>query len=404
MSELNPIIYRLRGDKVIWTVVLLLSLTSLAAVYSSSCSLALREGKTTFDILLRQLSSIVLGLTALYICYKIPLKYYRSFANILMLVSIGLLIATIFVGKSINSASRWIEIFGLSFQPSEIAKICTILYIAKIVEKNNLETFKKFTLLILVPVSIVLVLILWGSASQALLLAFICCLILYISDVKRSHLLKSAGIIGAGLILILLLHFSFGIFGRIDTAISRIKNNDTEQLNNKNLSPEDRKELENSTFQKRMAKVAVSSAGIIGKGPGKSTQRYVLPHPYSDFIYAIIVEEYGLIGGVIVLMLYLWLLFRCMTLAYSCTKPFSRIVVIGLGLMITFQALLHMMVNVTLIPVTGHTLPLVSLGGTSIIIMGGAFGIILSISRTIEITKENNTKKIEVNVGEENYN
>jgi cell division protein FtsW len=153
-----------------------------------------------------------------------------------------------------------------------------------------------------------------------------------------------------------------------------------------------------------MAKVAVSSSGIIGKGPGKSTQRYVLPHPYSDFIYAIIVEEYGLIGGVAVLMFYLWLLFRCMTLAYSCTKPFSRKIVIGLGLMITFQALLHMMVNVTLIPVTGHTLPLVSLGGTSIIIMGGAFGIILSISRTIEITKENNTKKIEVNVREENYN
>ena len=153
-----------------------------------------------------------------------------------------------------------------------------------------------------------------------------------------------------------------------------------------------------------MAKVAVSSVGILGKGPGKSTQRYVLPHPYSDFIYAIIVEEWGLIGGVVVLMLYLWLLFRCMTLAYACTKVFSMMLVIGLGLTISLQALLHMMVNVTLIPVTGHTLPLVSLGGTSLVIMGGAFGIILSVSRTIEVTKEKNQIKNEENVSKEDNN
>jgi len=130
----------------------------------------------------------------------------------------------------------------------------------------------------------------------------------------------------------------------------------------------------------------------------------VLPHPYSDFIYAIIVEEWGLIGGVVVLMLYLWLLFRCMTLAYACTKVFSMMLVIGLGLTISLQALLHMMVNVTLIPVTGHTLPLVSLGGTSLVIMGGAFGIILSVSRTIEVTKEKNQIKNEENVSKEDNN
>lgn len=404
MNDPDSIIHRLRGDKVIWTVVLLLSLISIAAVYSSSSSLALREDKSTFDILLRQLRFVVFGLTALYVCYKLPLKWYRSLANIGLIVSIGLLVATLVVGKSLNDAERWISIFGLSFQPAEIAKICTILYLAKVLEDRKLETFKEYAIWILAPLGIVLVLILFGSASQALLLGAVSFLLLFISEVKRSHLLKTAGIAVVALGVVLILNLSFGMFDRIDTAISRFKHNDTEQLNNKNLTPEQKKIIDKNTYQKRMAKVAISSVGILGKGPGKSTQRYVLPHPYSDFIYAIIVEEWGLGGGVIVLMLYLWLLFRCMTLAYSCTKVFSMMLVIGLGLTISLQALLHMMVNVTLIPVTGHTLPLVSLGGTSLVIMGGAFGIILSVSRTIEVTKEKNQIKKEENVSKEDNN
>jgi len=404
MSEPDSIIHRLRGDKVIWTVVLLLSLISIAAVYSSSSSLALREDKSTFDILLRQLRFVVFGLTALYICYKFPLKWYRNLAVAGLIVSIGLLIATLFVGKSLNDADRWISIFGLTFQPAELAKICTMIYLAKVLEDHKFETFKEYAVWILGPIGLVLVLILFGSASQALLLGAVCFLVLFISEIRRSYIWRTIGLAIGAMILVLLLHFSFGMFERVDTAISRFKHNDTEKLDNKYLTLEERQQYEKNTFQKRMAKVAVSSVGILGKGPGKSTQRYVLPHPYSDFIYAIIVEEWGLLGGIVVLMLYLWLLFRCMTLAYACTKVFSMMLVIGLGLTISLQALLHMLVNVTLIPVTGHTLPLVSLGGTSLVIMGGAFGIILSVSRTIEVTKEKNQKLNEANVSEENNN
>ena len=147
-----------------------------------------------------------------------------------------------------------------------------------------------------------------------------------------------------------------------------------------------------------MAKIAIASANIIGKGPGKSTQRYVLPHPYSDFIYSIIVEEWGLAGGVTVLLLYLWFLFRCIAIARNCTKMFSAILVIALGLLITTQAMLHILVNVSLLPVTGHTLPLISLGGTSLIIMSSAFGIILAVSRSVE------SGKVKVNPDEETQN
>jgi len=388
MSEGVTIIHRLKGDKVIWTVVLLLSLISIAAVYSSSSSLALREEKSTFDILMRQLRFVLFGLTALFICYKFPLRWYRNLAIPSLGLSIILLIATLIVGKSFNDADRWISIMGLTFQPAEITKVCTILYLAKVLEDHKFETFREYVGWVLVPTGIVMILILAGSASQALLLGTVVFFVLFISEIKREFIWKTLGLALIALIVVLILHFSFGLFERIDTAESRLMHSDTELLQNKNLSPKERSLLEKNTFQKRMARVAISTSSIIGKGPGKSTQRYVLPHPYSDFIYAIIVEEWGLIGGIIVLMLYLWLLFRCMTLAYSCTKVFSMMLVIGLGLTISLQALLHMMVNVTLIPVTGHTLPLVSLGGTSLVIMGGAFGIILSVSRTIEVSKE----------------
>ncbi len=383
----DSFVNRLKGDKIIWIIVLALSLISIAAVYSSSSSLAFREGKTTFSFLLKQMRFVIFGLTTLYICSRVPLGWYRKISILGMIVSIGLLIATILMGTTLNDAERWISIFGVSFQPSEIAKIALMLYLAKVLEDHTFETFKEFAIWVLAPLGTMLLLILNGSASTALILGGLSFLILIIGGVKWKHLIKSAGIAMLTLLLAVLLNQTFGLFPRIQTLVSRVENFVNKKDIDESLKSQDKQKLLDKTFQADMAKIAIASANIIGKGPGKSTQRYVLPHPYSDFIYSIIVEEWGLIGGVTVLLLYLWFLFRCIAIARNCTKLFSAILVIALGLLITTQAMLHILVNVSLLPVTGHTLPLVSLGGTSLIIMSSAFGIILAVSRSVESGK-----------------
>lgn len=380
-------INRLKGDKVIWVIVIALSLISIAAVYSSSSSLAFREEKSTFFYLMKQLRFVVLGLTALYICSRIPLGWYRLISYFGLIVSIGLLAATMIMGSKINDAERWITILGISFQPSEIAKITTMLYLAKVLEDHKFETFKEFAIWVVAPLGIVLLLILNGSASTALVLGGLAFLVLLVAGIKASHLLKSIGIAGGLIVIVLIAHFIFGAFPRIATMVSRIKNFTNEKQIEEHLTPQEKQRILDKTFQADMAKIAIASSDGIGKGPGKSTQRYVLPHPYSDFIYSIIVEEWGLAGGVAILMLYLWFLYRCIAIARGCTKIFSAITVIGLGLLITSQAMLHILVNVSILPVTGHTLPLISLGGTSLIIMSSAFGIILAVSRSVENSK-----------------
>lgn len=398
MAEQDSIVYRLRGDKVIWTVVIMLSLISIAAVYSSSSSLAYKKDVSSIHYLLTQMRFVLFGLAALYICYRIPLRLYRWVAYPGMIISAGLLVATAVAGKSLNEADRWLSIFGISFQPSELAKIATVLYVAKVMELHPMEKFREFMLRILVPVGLISILILNGSTSQALLMGASVFLIILVSNTSWKHIIKSIGLVAAAAAIVILLHLAFGIFPRLDTAYNRFRFNDSEQLLDKNLTPAEKQKILDKTHQKRMAKVAIASVGILGKGPGNSTQRYLLPHPYSDFIYTIIIEEWGFLGGALVLLLYLFFLYRCLMLAKMCTKPFTMLVVSGLGLMITLQALLHMLVNVTILPVTGHTLPLISLGGTSLIIISGSFGIILSVSRTIEIGRSKNRETEKENI------
>ena len=387
MEAKESIIHRLKGDKAIWIIVFMLSMISIAAVYSSSSALAFKENRSTIDFLFKQMRFVVFGLTALYICYKIPLGWYRMLSYFGIIISIGLLAATLFFGNKYNDAERWLRIFGISFQPAEIAKIAVILYLSKVLERFTFENFKEFFWWVVSPVSVVVLLILYGSISTAILLSAVAFLMFIIAGIKWSHLIKTAGIAFGVLVLVVLLNLAFGIFPRVETAFSRIKNFTTEQEIHDNLSPAEKQRLMDKTFQADMAKIAVASVGVFGKGPGNSTQRNLLPHPYSDFIYAIIIEEWGFLGGLVVLMLYVWFFTRCIMLSKSCTTTFSSMMVIGLSILITSQALLHICVNVGLLPVTGHTLPLISLGGTSLIIMSGAFGMILSVSRTIENVK-----------------
>lgn len=381
----EPIINRLNGDKVIWIIVFLLSLISIALIYSSSSSLAFKEHTTNFAFLIKQLKFVIMGLVALYLCYRIPLGWYRFLATPALVLSVVLLMLIPIIGKEVNGAKRWIELGGVSFQPTEMAKIAIVLYLARALEVSKLDTFKEFMIRIIAPIGVTCVLIMLGSVSTALFVGLISFCVLFIAGVKWSYLLKAGGIAAAALTLVVILHLSFGIFPRLDTATSRLKKFVVKTEISETLSAEEKQKQADKTFQEDMAKIAISSVGIIGKGPGKSTQRYVLPHPYSDYIYTIIIEEYGLVGGIFVLMLYLWFLYRCIIMVRSCAKVFTAITVGGLGLLITIQAFLHILVNVGILPVTGHTLPLISLGGTSLVILSCAFGVILSVSRTIDI-------------------
>lgn len=388
MENRQSFFFNVKGDRIIWIVVIFLCSISIVSVYSSSSSLAYQAGKSTLFFLIQQMRFVVFGFTALYICYKIPLGWYRMLSYAGIVLSIFLLAATLIVGNKINDAGRWIRILGVSFQPAEFAKIAVILYLAKIMESRPLEHFKEFFYWVIIPISLVLLLILYGSISTGLLLGGVCTLILIIVGVKWRHLFKTALIGIATIGLVILLNLSFGLFPRVDTAISRIKSFTTEQSIDENSTPAQIQKHLDKTYQAKMAKVAVASSSIFGKGPGNSTQRNLLPHPYSDFIYAIIIEEWGLIGGIFILALYIFFFTRSIILAKACTTTFASVMVMGLALLITSQAMLHICVNLGLLPVTGHTLPLVSLGGTSLVIMSGAFGMILSVSRTIEVVKD----------------
>ena len=324
MDEQSSIVYRLKGDKVVWIIIFLLSLISVAAVYSSSSALAFKENKSTIDFLLRQMRFVIFGLTALYICYRIPLKWYRLLSYAGIIISIVLLIATLAFGTSYNEAERWLRIFGITFQPAEIAKISVILYISKILEDHDFKQYKEFFIWVISPVGFIILLILYGSISTGILLSAVIFVMLIIAGVKWMHIIKTTGIALAGLFLILLLNLSFGLFPRMETAINRIKNFKSVEILEESMTPAERQRALDKTFQADMAKIAIASSGIIGKGPGNSTQRNLLPHPYSDFIYAIIIEEWGFLGGLAVLMLYVWFFTRAIMIAKRCTKPFRH--------------------------------------------------------------------------------
>lgn len=379
---------QLRGDSVVWIIIFLLSLISLMAVYSSSNSLAYMTGQKNIHFLFKQARFIGMGLIVIYLTYRIPLGLYRRLAIPAMAITVLLLIMTAISGETINGARRWLKIGGFTIHTSELAKVAVVLYLARIIEKVEFDTFKKFALVVIVPLGLLLLPVFYGSASAGLFIGGVSFIILIIANIKWSYLSKMVLIGAAGLSFIFLLHITTGAFPRIETAINRVKNytsiSNTDD-SEKQLSAEELQRMIDSQHQSKMARVAVASVGIIGKGPGNSTQRDLLPHPYSDFIYAIIIEEWGLLlGGLAVIMLYLWFFARSIFIAQECTTKFAALVALGLAITITGQAMLHIFVNLGILPVTGHTLPLISLGGTSLLIMAAAFGILLSVSRTVE--------------------
>ena len=375
----------IQGDKAIWGIVGLLALFSFLPVYSSSSNLAYLYGDgSTLPYLLRHFSHLVLGFGILYGVHKIPYHYFRGLSIIAMPVIILLLIITMAEGTTIDgaNASRWIRLpfVGITFQTSTLAGVVLMTYVARYLSriKDKTVTFKETILPLWVPVFIVLALILPANFSTTAIFFSMIVMLVFVGG----YPLKYLGIIlGAGLIFLTLFVLTAkafpGVFpNRVDTWISRVENFS------------DDKDTE-ADYQIEKAKIAIASGGVAGLGPGKSVQKNFLPQSSSDFIYAIIVEEFGLLGGMFLMVLYLFLLFRIVVVAHKSTSVFGKLLVIGVGLPIVFRAMINMAVAVELFPVTGQNLPLISSGGTSIWMTCLALGMILSVSAKREaVAKE----------------
>ena len=394
--------WKLKGDRVIWIIVVFFAMISIAAVFSSSSFLASSRGISKVAIFMEQTKSVLMGFLALMICYLIPLRFYRTFSFVIYGVSVLLLLMLFVPGlrAEINGAVRGIKIHGHTFQVFEFAKIGVILYLARALEiwGDSLDDFKQFALKILLPVGVVCLLIMQNSFSSALLIGLISFLILFFMNVSLKNLGITVGIMMAVVLLMFLTYHAFfagrpqrlesgvgKIFNRFGTVEGRLTAHfEKEEQEMEGLSRAELQQLKDKDRQSENAKVAISEGGIFGKGPGKSTQRYSLSMAFSDFIYAFIVEEYGLIGGVFVILLYLIFLFRCIRLCQRCKATYSSVLIAGLSFLITTQAFLHILVNVRILPITGHTLPLISHGGTAYLVLSGAFGMILSVNKQLE--------------------
>jgi cell division protein FtsW len=369
----------LKGDKMIWLIVFILFIFSMLAVYSATGTLAFKMEVNNSRYLFKQIIMTLAGLLLMFGIHLIDYRYYSRVAQILWMLSIPLLIYTMFFGTELNSASRWITLpgVGLTFQTSDLAKLALIMYLARqlTIKQEQIDDFKQAFIPILFPVVLTAVLIAPENLSTAAILFFTSVFVMFIGRIAIKHILLLVGVSGlvAGLFLLLLFVLPDTLLkGRTLTWKHRIENF-TKPVEN---GEED--------YQLLQAKIAIAKGGIVKLNPGGSDQRNFLPHPYSDFIYAIIIEEYGLIGGAFLVFLYLFLLYRCIRIVIKSPKAFGALLAVGLGTALVIQAMINMAVAVNLLPVTGVTLPLVSMGGSSVIFTSIAFGIILSVSRNVE--------------------
>lgn len=372
-----------RGDPWIWAIVIVLSLMGILAVYSATGGLAFsKQGGNTEFYFLRHTGFLLIGLAFLYLCHLINYRYFSRLSQLFLWISIGLLVVTLAVGSEINNATRVLPIpgLGITFQTSDMAKLFLIMYIARYLSKNQeeIDSFKVFRNILLV-ILVVVGLIAPENLSTALVVFVTCCLLLFIGRINFKYLALLAGL---------------GIF-LISTMVIILLNINVENMSNTRI-PTWKKRIETfagkdqgeSNYQQLQSKIAVATGGILGKGPGNSTQRNYLPHPYSDFIYAIIVEEYGWMGGALMVTLFLLLMYRCLRIVIDSPRAFGALLALGLCFSMSFQAFVNMGVAVGILPVTGLTIPLVSMGGTSLVFNSIAFGVILSVSRTIQEEKE----------------
>ena len=372
-----------QGDLSVWIIFLLLCCFSIIEVFSATSTLAYKQANI-YTPIVRHMSFLLAGFLLILVLAHTHYKYF-SLGILLMLVSIGLLILTFRYGINENEATRRLNLFGTPLQPSEFGKLACIIYVAFLLSKREKFTDKKTYKYICIGVGTVCLLILPSNLSTAILLGTVCFLMMFIGQIPLKLLgrLLFCVFVAAFLFVLLLVVIPTDITGqyfpRFETWQNRvqthIKINATESQQTNNTY-----RITDDNYQTAHSKIAIARGGILGKLPGQSVQRDFLPQAYSDFIYAIIIEELGVVGGVVVLLLYLILMLRVSVIARRCEKLFPKYLVLGCGLLIVIQALVHMAVTVGLFPVTGLPLPLISRGGASIVITCIYIGIILSVS------------------------
>ncbi len=386
------LVKKTKGDKVIWAIVIILTLASLLLVYSSTGSLAYRMSRSTESYLFKQLAFILLGLMVIYFAHRINYTIYSRIALLLFLISVPLLIYTLLFGVQLNAGSRWIKlpIINMTFQTSDLAKLALFMYLSRQLSRKQqiIKDFKKGFLPIITPVAIVCILIAPANLSTSILVAGTSFLLMFIGRVSTKHILYTIGI--AMIPVVFLISIAVSNYdktkgeakklpsilaaGRIPTWIGRVQTflYSKKEDNNDKL------------YQINQAKIAIAKGGWLGKGPGNSEQRNFLPHSYSDFIYAIIIEEYGIFGATFMCFIYMLFLYRCIRIYKRCPYAFGAFLALALSFTLVIQAIANMAVNVNLFPNTGVTLPLVSMGGSSFLFTCFAIGIILSVARNVE--------------------
>ena len=366
-----------KGDRAIWGLVALFMVYSLLAVYSSSVGVAFKNygGNTTY-FLKSQFIMLLLSLVIIVVVSYLPYRIYFAMAGLILIVAAGLLVLTFIFGARINEATRWLVIPGTGFrlQTSDVAKVALVIYLARTLSKyqNELDNFMLVTKYFMIPVAIICALIMPENLSTAMMIFGISMIIMFIGRVPFKFLLAYIGIAVVAVLL----------FAMVLTVVA--KDNRVEVWKNRIEHYFSGEPDADGNYQSNQAKIAISTGGLFGKAPGRSTQRNMLPQSNSDFIFAIIIEEYGLFLGAIPLILaYMILLFRGITIVKKCETAFPAFLVLGLIVMIVVQAILNMLVAVGLFPVTGQTLPMVSWGRTSVLVMSFSIGAILSVSRVV---------------------
>ncbi len=366
--------YNLKGDRAIWLIVALLSLFSLLIVYSTSGSQVYKYNTShgTEYFLVRQLLFIATGLLITYTAYKLHYMIYAKLAPILMVIAVPLLVYTAFFGAEVNDASRWIKIpfLDLSFQTSDFARIALILFVARslAMKQDYIKSFKDAFVPLILPVVGICALIAPSNMSTALLLFATAFTMIFIGRISMKY-------------VFLLLFLGGLIFAAIYIGGQYFPDHFRTEVWAKRIHEF---MYSDGQYQIVQSKIAIAEGGLTGLGPGNSNQRNLLPYAYADFIYAIICEEYGFFGGAVILAIYLWLLFRTVGLVTRCSKTFGAMLALGLTLNIVITAFANIAVSVQLVPATGLTLPMISMGGTSFLFTCLSFGIILSVSRHVE--------------------
>ena len=381
-----------QGDRVIWMIVVMLTLVSLMAVYSATGTFANAkyDGNNTY-VLLSHAVKLALGLCAVFAAHRLKYTYYSKLFQYAFWFSIPLLLYTLFCGVNLNEAQRVVEILGISFQSSDFAKIALIGYLARelTIRQNEIKSFESAFIPLMLPVLAVVGLIFPENFSTAGILFASCLVLLFVGRINMKYLLAFL----AGAIVIMSIYIIIVVNvaedkGRTGVWVQRIESFVGKFSGEEKSAEEIANDANAEDFQSIQSKIAIAGGGLVGKAPGRSTQRNYLPHPYSDFIFAIIVEEYGLLGGAFVILLYLILLYRAIRIMVAIPQSFGGFTAFGLAFMMVMQAMVNIGVAVGIFPVTGQPLPFISMGGTSLLFTGGAIGIILSISKEIDKINE----------------